>query len=222
VGKVTPGTSGTLLPFPRYDVHAVVFFDNGTGVAEAMRIDSDDVAIAPVCTTGPCPTCTGTCAFDATYSYGYEAARPVAFAHEVILAPPASFMHVRHPQLTMPADMGCGPAIPVCGGDALDVADVMAAIANADVQDGLETSQAVGVSRAYGVDPRLFDGPIFRFTRTFDGGGSGTVLVGAPCPPGSTPSTCGEIPPGLDRLVSVLTAFDQQQLADPSCAFVRP
>jgi len=69
------------------------------------------------------------------------------------------------------------------------------------------------------------DGQVFRFTRDFGGsaGPSGaTVLVGAPCPPGSTPSTCGAIPPSLDWLVSVLTAFDQQQLADPSCASVRP
>jgi hypothetical protein len=28
-----------------------------------------------------------------------------------------------------------------------------------------------------------------------------------------------EIPAGLSRLVSVLVALDQQQLADPSCAF---
>ena len=225
LGTVTPGRSGTQSPLPRYDVHAVVFFDSGTGVAEAVRIDKDDVAVGPSCTGDGCPTCTGTCAFDAKYSYGYEAARPVAFAHEVLLAPTASFMHVRHPQLTMPADMGCGPAIPACGGDALDVADVMAAIADVDVQKGLEESGAAGVPRLYGVDPRSFDGQVFRFTRDFGGsaGPSGaTVLVGAPCPPGSTPSTCGAIPPSLDWLVSVLTAFDQQQLADPSCAFVRP
>ena len=217
LGQVTPATSGTLTS-PRYDVHVVLFFDSGSGIAEAVRIDRDDVDVGSLCTTDACQTCVGTCAFDQIYRYGYEASRPVAFAHEVILTPPAAFQHIRRPQLTMPPDMGCAPAIPACGADALDVTDVMAAIADPDVQQGLEESSAAGVPRPYGFDPRQFDGQIFRFAR--DVGGS--ILVGAPCPAGSTPSSCGAIPPGVDRLVSVLTAFDKQQLADPSCASIRP
>jgi hypothetical protein len=142
----------------------------------------------------------------------------VRFRDTVILAPPASFTHVRSPVTTMPADMSCAPPFPACGAAAIDVGDVMAAILDPDVQEALLRSQGAGTIPFYGVDPRPSDGQAFQITR--DGGGG--FLVGGPCPAGASPSSCLPIPGGLGRLVSVLTALDQQQLADPSCVNVRP
>jgi hypothetical protein len=119
----------------------------------------------------------------------------------------------------MPADITCAPAPPACGGPAIDVGDVMAAFGDADVQDALARSKTAGTYPFYGQDPRPSDGQAFQLTR--DGGGG--FLIGGPCPPGSTASSCTEIPGGLSRLKSVLLAFDQQQLqADPTCAQLRP
>jgi hypothetical protein len=57
LGQVTPGRSGTLLPFPRCDVHVALFFDSGSGVADVVRIDRDDVGVAPQCASVTCPVC---------------------------------------------------------------------------------------------------------------------------------------------------------------------
>ncbi len=65
LGQVTPSTSGTTAA-SRYDVHVVVFFANRTGAADAVRIDADDVAVAPRCTNSVCPGCGLTSAQGAT------------------------------------------------------------------------------------------------------------------------------------------------------------
>src|SRR4029079_2607747 len=85
LGKVTPGTSGTLLPFPRYDVHVVLFFDAGSGVADAVRISHDAVAIAaPVAWTRRARAASGgECAFDTTYTYSYETGQLAPFGDRV-------------------------------------------------------------------------------------------------------------------------------------------
>lgn len=114
----------------------------------------------------------------------------------------------------MPPDMQCMPVLPMCDGPAVDVADVMAALADAEVQQVLQRSLGAVTVPLYGVDPRPSDGQIFLLTTNL----GGAFMVGTPCVPGSG-TTCQEIPPGLARLVSVLVALDQQQLADPSCDF---
>jgi hypothetical protein len=160
----------------------------------------------------------GTCAFDSTTYYGYVGGR-VRWRDTVVLSPPDSYMHIRSPVLTMPADMQCAPRIPACNGPALDVADVNAALADFDVQQAFRAASSTGPppSLLYGVDSRPVDGQVFSIERT---GGIG-FLVGGPCPPGSNTS-CREIPGGISRLVATLMAFDQQQLGDPSCAFTAP
>jgi hypothetical protein len=179
--------------------------------------------IGPGCAGGLCAPCAttvgvdaGVCALDSTYRYGHDGGR-VAFRDTVVLAAPASFTHLRDPVATMPASLSCAPPFPICDGAAIDVADVMAALADPDVQLALLRSKGAVTLPFYGVDPRPVDGQAFQLTH--DGGGG--FLVGGPCPPGSS-STCMEIPAGVSRLVSVLTALDQQQLADPSCATLRP
>jgi len=216
LGKVTPGTSGTLLPFPRYDVHVVLFFDAGTGVADAVHIDHDEVAIAaPVaCTRAACPACGDECAFDTTYTYSYETGQLAPFGDRVILAPPAFFTHVHVPPVAPPVGVTCQPALPVCGRAGVDVSDVMAAFRDPDVQAAFAQTTGELSNLFFGVDTRPSGGEILVIGRK-DGGG---FPVGAPCPAGGDAS-CRPIPAGVSRLVSVLRALDQQQLADPTCDF---
>jgi hypothetical protein len=105
-------------------------------------------------------------------------------------------------------------AAPACGDAAIDAGDAMAALTDADVQDAFERSKGAATTPLYGTDPRVFDGQVFEITR--DGGGG--FMVGGPCPPGAPTSACTPIPGGLSRLVTVLTALDEQQLVDPICA----
>jgi hypothetical protein len=202
-------------PFSRYDIHVALFFDSGTGVADAVRIDEDDVAVQPFCRE-LCPPCGYACAFDATYFYGLDGG-DVLFRHTVILEPPARFTHVRSPVTTMPADLWCVPPVPACDSPAIDPREVMAALRDPDVREAFTRSLLAGMTPLYGVDQRPVDGQAFKITRA----GGGGFLIGEPCPPGSNTS-CLEIPGGLSRMRSLLLAFDQQQLADPSCEFVRP
>ena len=200
-----------------YDVHVGLFFDNGSGIADASRIDVDDIAVA-LCTVAGCDACAGACAFDATYRYGFVGGL-TAFRDTVILTPSASYQHVRSPLKTMPADVSCAPAPPACLSLSIDVADLTAAFGDADVRDAFTRSLGAGTVPFYGQDQRPSDGPAFQITR--DGGGG--FLIGAPCPAGSTSASCLEIPGGLSRLMSLLIAFDQQQLqSDPTCAPLLP
>lgn len=168
------------------------------------------------CTLAEAGIAAAVCAFDATYRYGYVGGR-AAFRDVAVLSPPASFVHIREPLMTMPADLMCAPALPDCGGAAIDVGDVMRAFADPDVQEALQLSLGGGTLPFYGFDQRPADGQAFQLTR--DGGGG--FLVGALCPAG-TAATCTDIPVGVSQLVSVLQTLDQQQLRDPSCAAIRP
>jgi hypothetical protein len=196
----------------RFDIHVSLFFDSGAGIAEAVRIDVDDLAVGAHCKVEACPICGGTCGFDRRYQYGYVGGR-VSFRHYVTLVPPVSFTHTRTPTTTMPADMFCAPPLPFCGEPAIDASDVMAALLDRDVQEAVERSKGAGMTPLYGTDPRGVDGQVFEINRE----GGGGFLVGGQCPPGSNAS-CVAIPGGLSRLVNVLTALDEQQLRDPACA----
>jgi hypothetical protein len=50
LGTVSPSQIKHGDPTARYDVHVVLFFDGGSGVADAVRLDVDDIPISP----GPC------------------------------------------------------------------------------------------------------------------------------------------------------------------------
>jgi hypothetical protein len=195
------------------DIHVALFFDSGSGVADVVRIDADDVANGPICQKGRCPVCAGTCAFDSRYQYGFTGGR-TAYRRRTSLDPPASFTHVVSPTMTSPPDQSCAPALPACGGAAIDTGDAMAALSDRDVQDAFERSKGAAVIPLYGTDPRVLDGQVFEITRS----GGGGFQVGGQCPPGAPTSACMPIPGGLSRLVSVLTALDAQQLGDPTCA----
>jgi hypothetical protein len=217
LGRVTPSPSG-MVP-PRYDVHVVLFFDDGTSVAEPLRIDADEVAVAPLCTGSDCPVCGLSCTFDATYRFTTVGGL-AAFRDMTVLAPPASFAYNRRAEALPTPDQSCAPALPACGGASIDVADLMTAFSDADVQTAFTRSTTATAVPFFGEDQRGGDGPAFQVVR--DGGG--IFLVGAPCPATPTSSRqCTPIPSGVSRLISVLTALNRQQLAaDPSCAFVQP
>jgi hypothetical protein len=213
LGTVTRATSGT----SRYDVHVVLFFDSGTGIADAVRIDRDDVGVAPRCTAGACSACGDVCRLDATYSFTTIGGLAL-YRDATLLSPPATFMYVRRPEAAGGTDVSCTPPFPACGGAALDVADVMAAFADPDVQAAFAALTTTGQVPFYGQDQRGADGPAFKFGRVDD---AASFLVGAPCPAASA-GPCTPIPPGLTRLLSLMFALNQQQVADPSCAFARP
>jgi hypothetical protein len=212
-GEVTPGT---LLPSPRYDVHVVLFFDAGTGIADAVRIDKDEVGVAPRCTGDACPPCGGTCQLDATYRFTTTGGLAL-YRDQPVLAPPATFTYYRRGEAVAMPEKSCAPAFPACGGPAIDVADVMAAFSDPDVRDAFALSRTAGTIPFYGDDQRGGDGPASVILR--DEGGS--FLIGAPCPAAPT-RPCMPIPPGLTRLLGMLQLLNQQQLGDPSCAALGP
>ena len=214
LGTISPGTSGTLLPFPRFDVRVVLFFDRGSGVADAVRIDRDEVAVASRCTSGVCPPCGATCQLDATYRFTTTGGL-AAYRDTTVLAPPASYTRHRMPEAVPGTEASCAPVFPACGGASIDVADVMAALSDPDVRDAFARSMGGSTMPFYGVDDRGGDGPASQITRDDGGGG---FLIGRRCPDAPIGS-CTPIPPGLSRLLSTLVALDQQQIADPSCDF---
>jgi hypothetical protein len=217
LGTVAPGTSGTLLPFPRYDVHVVLFFDSGTGVADAVRIDRDEVAVASRCTSGACPPCGAACQLDATYRFTTSGGLAI-YRDTTVLAPPASYTLLHQPEAAPGTERSCAPPLPLCGGPSVDVADVMAALSDPDVQDAFTRSMGAATLPFYGFDNRAADAPASQITR--DGGGG--FSIGGSCPGAPTTRPCTPIPPGLSRLLATLVALDQQQIADPSCDFSHP
>ena len=94
----------------------------------------------------------------------------------------------------------------------------MAALGDADVQEAFTRSRGAGTTPFYGRDLRGTDTPAFQITR--DGGGG--FLVGGRCADYPSTAPCMEIPGGVMRLERLLVDFDQQQIADPSCAALRP
>jgi hypothetical protein len=196
-----------------------MFFDDGTGVAEAVRIDADDVVVAPACTEGgDCPVCGLSCAFDATYRFTTVGGL-AAYRDMTVLAPPAFFSYLRRPEALPTPEQTCSPAFPACGGASIDVADMMTVLSDPDVEAAFARSTTGAVVPFFGEDQRGGDGPAFQVVR--DGGG--IFLVGAPCPSTSTSNRpCTPIPAGVSRLVSVIGALNRQQLAaDQTCAFVQ-
>jgi hypothetical protein len=110
----------------------------------------------------------------------------------------------------------CSVEIPACDADAggaITVADLIAAIANADVQAALAAPTDADLN-VYGQDPRAMDGQVFAFRR-FDGRG---FFVGDAC---NGAAGCRDVPDGLAVLEGLLVALDQQQLAQPACAMLR-
>lgn len=154
-----------------------------------------------------------TCAFDTVYRYGPDGGL-VFGRDDSALTPPAAYEHARRYLASEPApppDLSCAPALPACGDPArVDVADIMRDIADPDVQAAL----AMATPPVFGIDPRPYDGTIFRFARA-DGRG---FYAGEACDQDGGGQFChGSVPAGVARLVADLRALDQQQLATEEC-----
>ena len=103
--------------------------------------------------------------------------------------------------------------MPACDSAAIDVGDIMADLADADVQRAFLPAEPP----IYGVDSRPVDGQVFQVRRST----GGAFLVGGDCPITSMASSCSPIPAGVAKLVAALRALDDQQLANPSCGTLR-
>jgi len=162
--------------------------------------------VVAMCSEGqPLPVC----GFDAVYTYG-QTGGLVAYSDQVTLTPPASYVLTRtvNSSASSAAGGSCGPALPACGGSAIDVDDIMQAIADPTVQllISLSTMQPTLV----GLDQRPVDGTVFSFKKS----GTAGFLVGAPC---NGAANCTEIPGAVTNLRDYLLKLDAQQRQDPSC-----
>jgi hypothetical protein len=105
----------------------------------------------------------------------------------------------------------CDPPMPACNDPArIDVSDVEAAAANADVQAAF----AMTTGPRFGDIGTLTNFRIFGLSRS-DGRG---MIVGVDCP--TSAGSCTPIPPGIKAFVALLDALVLQQRADPACAGV--
>jgi|KBSMisStaDraftv2_1062788.scaffolds.fasta_scaffold174485_2 hypothetical protein len=152
------------------------------------------------------------CAFSATYTIldwsGADTDDVMA------LLPPNSFHYTGEtPTFEDGATRrSCAPPLPACNDPAqLDVGDVEAAIANADVQAAFAMK-----STSFG-DHSGLPSPTAR-ELSFSSDSGNFINVGPDCP---TPAgVCTPVPPGIKALVDLLRALKAQQRADPSCAGV--
>lgn len=112
--------------------------------------------------------------------------------------------------------MGTGPtrmctnAVPCVGDEEVTMAEVLAALADSDVQSALTTGRPI----VYGRDPRVFDGQVFIVE--YEGK---RIVVGSPC--GGT-SDCIPIPTGVQMLKDVLESLQDERLATEPCLSTFP
>jgi len=100
----------------------------------------------------------------------------------------------------------CTPALPACGSTKIDVSDIEAAMANADVQAAF----AAASEPSYG-ERNVADGPSFEVVRST----GGKFVDGLECMTAS--ASCTPTPAGVHTLVQLLKDLITQQMADPTC-----
>jgi hypothetical protein len=110
--------------------------------------------------------------------------------------------------------LSCTSTIRHCGGevfdasDAISIEEVVSAAAVADVQAAFAKAPVL-----YGVDPRAYDGAVFRITI-----GGKTIEVGDAC--GGT-AGCLEAPAGVKALAALLQDLDTRKTAADACPQLR-
>jgi hypothetical protein len=190
----------------------------GTTHAVGASFPSADGCNSCSCTPSGAVACTeracfdggsDSCTLDATYNFGWNGGL-VTFVDRASLAPPSFYIYNRIPAGSSAPSVSCSPALPACSSDAIDVADIMADLADPDVQLAFLPAEPP----IYGVDSRPWDGAVFEVWRST----GGDFLVGEDCSSPQASSTCSPIPAGVAKLVADLRALDDQQLADPTCA----
>ena len=155
---------------------------------------------------------TAACAFAYTYTI-VDWSGPDS-NNRMTLTPPSSFHY--QGDIAILVDGGqvfpsCDPPMPACNDPArIDVSDVEAAAANADVQAAF----AMTTGPRFGEIGTIANFRMFGVSRS-DGRG---MIVGVDCP---TPAaSCTPIPAGIKAFVALLDALVLQQGADPACAGV--
>ncbi len=129
----------------------------------------------------------------------------VAYVERSAIAPCRTYTRDRtSPSGGAPLKTCTRELLPCGAGDAIDIGDVRAALANADV-----VAAFAGAPVLYGTDPRAFDGSVFRVEL-----GGKVIEVGYDC--GGT-AGCKPAPPGVKSLVALLKALDTAQLALSPC-----
>lgn len=128
------------------------------------------------------------------------------------IAPPRRFLLERTAPRGTPAR--CETTIPACGAtDDVTVDTLATALGHADVGAAFQAAAASDAGTVlYGVDTRPVDGQLFFIER--DGR---FLYVGAPCRTGSG-AACVNAPAGVQRLVDVLNALQEQESRRPVCA----
>ncbi len=107
----------------------------------------------------------------------------------------------------------CETTIPACGAtDDVTVDTLATALNNADVTAAFQAATASDAGAVfYGVDSRPIDGEVFFVTRN-----GRFVYVGNPCRTGPAEG-CVNAPVGVQRLVDVLNALQEQESQRPVC-----
>ncbi|TAK27342.1 MAG: hypothetical protein EPO40_17110 [Myxococcaceae bacterium] len=143
--------------------------------------------------------------------FGAEGGR-VPYRTTYTLSSPRRFLLERTFNDASPAR--CETTIPACGAtDDVTVDTLAAALGHPDVGAAFQSAAAGDAGTVlYGVDARPVDGALFFIER--DGR---FVYVGAPCRTGSG-AECVNAPVGVQRLVDVLNALQEQESRRPVCA----
>jgi hypothetical protein len=167
------------------------------------------------CDDRACPVDPGpTCMLDATYDFGPIGGR-VAYVVRASLTADGRFVYTEKEQSSTITELpaSCDPALPTCNTPAaIDLADIAADLADADVQLGFKAT----TPPIYGRDSRPVDGQVFEIKRAT----GGTLFVGDECP-SPILSSCRPIPPGVAKLAADLRGLIEQQIVDPSCSFAK-
>jgi hypothetical protein len=125
------------------------------------------------------------------------------------LSPTSGFQITTTQGGPQPTETSCMPPLPACGdANAIDLADIVADLAHADVVAALATTNAPLFGAA------VLDAGVFLVTR--DDGKSFSV---APGDCGTTlPPDCVPTPAGVAQLVADLSALEAAGVADAACA----
>jgi len=125
------------------------------------------------------------------------------------LTPPAAFTYENRTPYADAGNGSCTPALPACNtAGVVDVADIVADLADPDVQQALAQTTSVSYGAIGGADLDNFS-----FQR---GDGRGFGQYGPECSPAS--AICMPTPAGVHQLLADLRALVTEALADPSCA----
>jgi hypothetical protein len=152
----------------------------------------------------------GSCRLDQRYQFGFIGGNAIYHDAHTLDASGELTKQRADTGRAGPNDAGplrqCVVTLPPCGSDAVDLADLTAALTDANVVGSWATAPNL-----FGVDPRPYDGQILVIART-----DGKVIeIGDACEQGAD---CRLVTPALDALRTVFARLVQQTSESPACA----